>query len=322
MNARIRRRFRRALVLAGLLVALVLLLFYRPDLSLEELLPKYADASSQFLEHGGRKLHFRDQGQGPPLVLLHGTAASLHTWDPWVEVLRDRYRLVRLDLPGFGLTGPSPDGDHTTAGRLQAIRALVDHLGIETFSLAGSSLGGYLAWNYALAYPEQVSALVLIDAAGFFPADPEERSSSILELGRVPVLRDILTRFTPRFLVSRGLRQVYGDPSQITEEQIDRYHDLLLRAGNRQALVESLDRRGARRDIATLASYEGPVLIQWGEDDQWIPVADAYRFQELLPQAELRIYPGIGHVLMEEIPERSAEDVATFLASSLPPSDS
>lgn len=312
-TSRLRRR-----IFFTVAVSFILLLgtFYRPDIPLSELLDTYTDSSSQFLDFGGRPLHFRDQGKGPPLVLLHGTAASLHTWDPWVEILQDRHRIIRLDLPGFGLTGPGPEHDHTTEGCLKAIRALTSHLGIERFALAGSSLGGFLAWRYALEHPEQVENLVLIDAAGLAPVDPEISRSSIFDLGRIPVLKDLLSRFTPRFLVSRGLRQVYGDPSSITEEQIDRYYDLLLRAGNRQALVESLNRPRRSRSATDLTTFSNPTLILWGEVDPWIPVADAFRFQALLPTAKVIVYPGIGHVLMEEIPQRSAEDVAKFLAHS------
>lgn len=295
-------------ILLGIL-SIPLALFYRAEIPLEELLPRYADDASQFPELAGQNLHVKDEGDGPCLLLIHGTAASLHTWDGWVEELRSEFRLLRLDLPGFGLSGPHPSGDHGADTRLAAIEAVLDHAGVDSCSLAGNSLGGFLAWRFVLRWPERVERLVLIDAAGY--PRQGDGGGNVLSLARIPVLNTLLTRITPRHLVEKGLRQVYGDPSKFTPELADRYYDLLLREGNRQALVGGGSR--GESQIHRLGEIHHPTLILWGALDSWIPVEDAHRFHDDLPNAQLRVYEGVGHVPMEEIPIQTARDAREFL---------
>lgn len=292
--------------------------FYRPDVAPAELEARYADGASRFMELEGLRVHYKDEGAGPPVLLLHGTASSLHTWDGWVRELRDRFRLLRLDLPGFGLTGPEPEGDYSNARRVHVLAAFLDRLGVDRCAVAGNSLGGYIAWQLALHRPERVGRLVLIDAAGYPKQRPE--GATVLDLATVPVLRDVLTRLTPRFVIAAAVREAYGDPDQPTPELIDRYYRLLLREGNRQALVDALasEREPDSDAIRTLTQ---PTLVMWGTEDRLIPVELAERFHRDLPRSELVIYEGIGHVPMEEIPERSARDVAAFLRDYPPESD-
>ena len=206
------RRLAWGLAVLALLVGLTLTFLWRSDVPRSELEARYAPPPSQFVELEGQRLHYRDEGEGPPLLLIHGTAASLHTWDGWVEALRTEYRLIRLDLPGFGLSGPNDRGNYSTEFRLQVIETWLDHLGIERCHVAGNSLGGFLAWRLALRAPQRVDRLILIDAAGY-PVEGDG-GGKVLDLARTPVLKDVLVRLTPRFLVRRGLRQVYGGPQQ------------------------------------------------------------------------------------------------------------
>jgi pimeloyl-ACP methyl ester carboxylesterase len=180
-------------------------LFYRSDLPVEELRERYTDDASRFFEHEGLSLHYKDEGSGPALLLLHGTASSLHTWDGWVEILRDEFRVVRLDLPNFGLTGPPPGGAATLEDQFTTLDALLDHLGLERAAVAGNSLGGLIAWRYAAHAPDRVTHLLLIDSAGAPPAAAVEPRSSIFDLARKPVIGPLLAHITPRFLVRDGL---------------------------------------------------------------------------------------------------------------------
>lgn len=302
------------LILLVLAIAACGVVLYRPDLDPAELEELYAGGASRFLEWDGLRIHYRDEGAGPPLLLIHGTAASLHTWDAWVAELGERYRLVRLDLPGFGLTGPEPDHDYSIERRVDVLVALLDHLGIERATVAGNSLGGYVAWQLAWRRPERVDALVLVDASGY-PKGPSS-GGNIFDLGRVPVLGPLLSKLTPRALVAAGVRQAYGDPSVPSPELIDRYYRLLRRAGNRQALLVALNRE-RRDDTARIPGITQPTLVMWGEEDQLVPVADAERFHEDLPKSQLVVYPEIGHLPMEETPERSARDATAFLEGLL-----
>lgn len=298
--------------LALVALALPLALAYRGELEPAPLEALYAGPESRFVEVGGVRLHYRDQGDGPPVLLLHGTAASLHTWDGWVSELRGDLRLVRLDLPGFGLTGPDPEGDYSTPRRVEVLTAFLDRLAIERCAVAGSSLGGYLALELAIRHPRRVERLVLVDPAGY----PQRRGggATVLDLGRLPYLRHLFSRLTPRLVVAAGVRQAYGDPARAGSELVDRYYRLLRRRGNRQALLEALSGERAL-EPAALRSLKQPVLLLWGSEDRLIDVRQAELFQRDLPRSRLVVYDGVGHVPMEEIPRRSARDARAFLSA-------
>ncbi|MDX1481589.1 MAG: alpha/beta hydrolase [Woeseiaceae bacterium] len=261
------------------------------------------------------RAHYRIDGDDssgkPALVLLHGTGSSLHTWDGWVPWLSHDLRVIRVDLPAFGLTGASASGEYRIADYLRFIDAFTRRLGLERFHLAGNSLGGRIAWNYALAAPERVERLVLIAASGY--PDTSGPSSSLgFRLAQMPVLRSVLPYLTPRALVARDLRDAYGDPQRLSEATIDRYYQLLLRAGNRDALVERL--KDATRDVdGDPGDITQPTLILWGAEDRWIPLADARGFTADIPDARLIVYPGVGHLPMEELPGPTARAALVFL---------
>ncbi len=323
------RRLLRALAytlaaVVGLLV-LVGALFYTPDQPSAALLERYANADSRFARIAGMDVHYRLTGRAgaPTLLCLHGFASSLHTWDGWAAALGDSLRVLRLDLPGYGLTGPPPQGGYSTALHLAVLDTLLGQLGLDSVYVAGNSMGGALAAAYAAHRPERVRRLVLIDAAGAPGGSrgsavlKEARrggSSGVLGLLRVPVLGDLLPTFTPRFLVGWGLREVYHHDSLVTPELVDRYYDLLTRAGNRQGILQRV-KQAPRMDRAgaDLSAIRARVLIVWGAEDRWIPVVNAERYQAALLQARTVVYPDLGHVPMEEDPSRTARDTRSFL---------
>lgn len=281
------------------------------DLEPEALKKEYADDFSHFADIQGVQLHYRDEGNAdaPVLVLLHGIMASLHTWDGWVSELKNDFRIIRVDIPGFGLTGPYPDGIYNIDKSVEMVDLLMKQLDIDTFFLAGNSMGGYISWNYALAHPEKVERLILLDSAGH-AFDPP----MILALLDTPVLQDSMAYVTPRFVVSQTVREVYGDADKVTDPVIDRYHRLMLREGNREAVVDvfaSLQ----EADPSGIKDVEVPVLIMWGELDRWIPPEHALRFRDQIDDAELIMYPGAGHIPMEEIPQKTASDARDFFMS-------
>ena len=291
------------------------------DLAPEVVNSRYSNEESKFIKldglQQGIELHYRDEGRDegrdennqekPVLILLHGIMASLHTWDGWVESLQDDFRIIRMDIPGFGLTGPYADGIYNVERSVDMLDQLSDKLGIESFFLAGNSMGGYISWNFALAHPEKVDRLVLLDAAGY-PFKPP----MMLELLRTPVLKDGITFITPRFIVTQTLNEVYGDTSKVSDETIDRYHQLMLREGNRAAVV-SVFASLAHDSSDKIKQLEVPTLIQWGEADKWIPLANAQKFSDDIKGSKTIIYPGVGHIPMEEIAEQSAADAKNFL---------
>jgi pimeloyl-ACP methyl ester carboxylesterase len=290
------------------------------DLDLDTAKARYANEESQFIQldglQQGIQLHYRDEGlsrdenpDAPVLFLLHGIMASLHTWDGWVDTLKNDFRIIRVDIPGFGLTGPYADGLYNIERSVDMVDQLTNKLGIESFFLAGNSMGGYISWNFAVAHPEKVKRLILVDAAGY-PFKPP----MMLELLRTPILKDGMALITPRFIVTQTLSEVYGDASKVTDEIIDRYHDLMLRTGNRKAVVDVFASM-AHLDNDKIKQLKVPTLIQWGEADVWIPLVNAGKFAADIEDAKTIIYPGVGHIPMEEIPLQSANDAKEFLFS-------
>lgn len=291
------------------------------DLSPAELSDRYANSSSKFIKLDGLQqgitLHYRDEGisveedpDAPVLFLLHGIMASLHTWDGWVEELQNDFRIIRVDIPGFGLTGPYPDDVYNIERSTDMVNQLSDKLGIKSFSIAGNSMGGYISWNVALRYPEKVERLVLLDAAGYSFKKP-----LLLGLIQMPVIKDSLSFITPKFIVTQTLNEVYGDASKVSDELIERYHQLMLREGNRTAVVSVLASMG-NIDNSAIKTLKVPTLIQWGEADLWIPLAHANNFKTEIEGSKLIVYPGVGHVPMEEIPQKTAQDARRFLLSA------
>ena len=291
------------------------------DLDLATVKANYANNESKFITldglQQGIELHYRDEGRDeeldttrqekPVLILLHGIMASLHTWDGWVENLKDDFRIIRVDIPGFGLTGPYADGIYTIERSVDMVNQLSDKLGIESFFLAGNSMGGYISWNFAVQYPEKVKRLILLDSAGY----PFELPM-MLQLLRTPVLKDGMAFITPKFIVTQTLNEVYGDHSKVNEETVERYHQLMLREGNRKAVVSVLE---SISDVENdkIKQLKIPTLIQWGEADRWIPLANAAKFAEEIEGSKVIVYPGVGHIPMEEIPQQSAQDAKDFL---------
>lgn len=287
---------------------------WAPDQSVEQLSVRWAQAPSRFVAVNGMQVHVRDEGprnDPMPIVLLHGTSASLHTWDGWTHSLTGQRRVIRFDLPGFGLTGPDPQNDYSMAAYVRFVGAVMDTLGVKTFVLAGNSLGGQIAWETAAAMPQRVSKLVLIDAAGY---SFKPKSVPIgFWVARTPGLRQVMGQVLPRGMVRSSLRNVYGDPSRVTPELVDRYYDMALRAGNRQALGKRFE-QVLSSDEATIKTLKVPTLILWGAKDRLIPPENAQRFEADIAGSRLVVFADLGHVPHEEDAQRTVDAFKVFLA--------
>ncbi|MEX2489495.1 MAG: alpha/beta hydrolase [Pseudomonadales bacterium] len=317
----------RILTIFGVVIAAVLVLgaafLYRADLPAELVDLKYSNEASRFLTtQDGARIHYRDQGDGEPIVLIHGSNASLHTWEPWVRILEDEYRVVTLDLPGHGLTGQVPGGNYSTIAYIESVKAITDHLALDAFVLGGNSMGGGVTWRYALEYPDDITAMILVDASGprswredLQAADDAREAPLAFQLLAQPWFRKVARYLDPRMLIEQGLRSAYNDSPVVTEELIDRYYELTLREGTRQATMARFASFATPTDDEPdLAELEHPTLILWGAQDTLIPAATASRFEETLPNARAIVYADLGHVPMEEAPSRTGQDVLDFLA--------
>ena len=296
-------------VMAGILAT------WAPDRSVQQLSARWAPAPSQFLPVLGMQVHLRDEGpRGDPLpiVLLHGTSASLHTWDAWTQALTDQRRVIRFDLPAFGLTGPHPDNDYSIAAYVRFVVAVLDQMGVQQFVLAGNSLGGQIAWGTAVAHPQRVKKLVLIDSAGY----PLQSTSVPLgfTIARTPGLRVVMEYVLPRGVVQSSVRNVYGDPAKVTADLVDRYYELTLRAGNRQALAYRMDQLHSG-DEAALKGLKVPTLVMWGAKDRLIPPDTAQRFLADIAGAQMVIFDDLGHVPHEEDGPKTVEAFKLFMSA-------
>lgn len=303
-----------ALSFLGLSLATLLIFSFVPDKSLEQLKPKYVNAESKFWKHDGMSVHYRDQGNRQdslPLVLIHGTSSSLHTWEAMVQEMKGKHRLVSLDLPGFGLTGPKANAYYSYAYYAEFLQAFMQHLGLKKVVLVGNSLGGSIAWHMALAKPELVARMVLMDAGGY----PMEGKPSSLGfwLASTPVISQLMLYATPKFLIRKSLEGIYADPAQITEERVQWLQDMAVRAGNRAALLHMFQHPRISQHEA-IKRIQTPTLIVWGEEDQLIDVKNAYRFKVDLKNSQLVVLKNIGHVPSDECPKELAKLLENYLA--------
>jgi pimeloyl-ACP methyl ester carboxylesterase len=294
----------------------------RPDLAHHELRQRYAPEPSRFMEVSGMQVHYRDQGQGMPVVLLHGMASSLHTWEAWADTLQQQYRIISVDLPGWGLTGPDPQKRYTLDAQVAFLAAFLDSLGIEKCVIGGNSMGGWFSWNFAIAHPERVLGLILVDAAGV-PASPQQgqqgKRPSYFKLTEQKWLQAYVRVATPRVIYRKMLEQVYVNDSLVTTALVNRYYYLMRHEGNRQAFLDRAEQRSAGSSrFDELTALKAPVLVLWGEKDPWIPAGHALRFQEQMPQATVVYFPELGHVPMEEAPMQTVAPLWLFLAGLQP----
>ncbi len=287
------------------------------DIPAAEIESHYANGASRFLNIDGVRIHYRDEGEGDPIVLIHANWGSLVDWDEWVEVLEPTRRVVRFDMTSHGLTGTDPTGDYTLERTGWLLEAFVDELGLESFDLAGTSLGATVALRFAADNPDRVERLMLVSLGGMNP-----RSRGRTEPLELPAGTGILTRITPRGVSAAILRSAYGEPDRLTDEVIDRWHSMLLRDGNRAAQYARLSQYISGDFDAIIRSVAVPVLIMWGARNQQVPVENATELASLLesaPSVHSIIYPDAGHAPVLEIGTQSALDALAYLDGEMPP---
>ncbi|MDM4765561.1 alpha/beta fold hydrolase [Pelomonas sp. SE-A7] len=308
----------RALGLLLLALSILAAAFYAPERSLQSLIANWAPPPSDFIElqlpSGAQLIHLRDQGPRDdplPLILLHGTSASLHTWQGWVSGLATTRRVISYDLPGSGLTGPTPDGDYRDERHRQALLALMDRLAVKRAVLVGNSLGGQIAWQLAALRPERVAGLVLVDPGGL--AFAGESIPMAFRLAALPGFRQLSSKLLPRRLVEDSVRDVYGEPSRVTPALVDRYFELTLREGNREAVALRMAQRESGRYADLLEHIKQPTLILWGGRDRLSPPVLAREFERRIAGSRLVMFDALGHVPHEEDPVATLKPVRDFL---------
>lgn len=301
--------------LLGLIAFIALLLLvgaavYR-DVPASEVEAKWARPPSKFVVIDGVRLHYRDEGRGPAVVLLHANYSSLFMWEPWVAKLRDDYRVIRVDLPAHGLTGPEPNGNYTLERIQTLFERFVDERGLGRFTVVGTSIGGTVAMRYTAAHPERIERLVLIS-----PGSLEARVRGRTTPANVPRVADLLGYVTPKSFTRFLLTNDYGDPARLSDAVTDEWYDMWMREGNRLAMINLLRQYVSGGVEDKIRAVKAPVLLIWGEKNKRVPLALAYETQKLLensPEVKLEILPGIGHMLVQEAPQQSAQLIRRYL---------
>ncbi|NND81826.1 MAG: alpha/beta hydrolase [Gammaproteobacteria bacterium] len=292
-------------------------LLYTPDTDPDAMHQKYGGELARYVDDGdGGKIHYRDQGprNAPTLLLIHGTNASLHTWEGIVPQLAKQYRVISYDQHAHGLTGPHPRDDYSPQARIKAAFQVLDAAGVEQAVLIGNSMGGWLTWRATLANPERVSAMVLLDASGPIIDVPRKLYLGA-RLANSSFGQWLMPYVTPRPLITASAQGNYADHSKITDALVTRYWELLRYPGNRRGLAMA-----ARTDRQPdywhrVGEIKQPTLLLWGAQDAVTPPAYGRAFDKALPNSQLILYDNAGHLPMEEIPEQVASDLLAWLAT-------
>jgi pimeloyl-ACP methyl ester carboxylesterase len=314
MKSRLLRLFGLLLMLTALAVPLA----RAPDRPVQTLVARWAPPPSDFIDVKGQIVHLRDEGprgDASPIVLLHGTGASLHTWEGWVRTLKKTRRIITFDLPGFGLTGPFTGqyaaDDYRGDAYAHFVLDVLDALKVGSAVIGGNSLGGEVAWRAATLAPTRFTRLLLVDASGY--AFTPGSIPLGFRIARIPMLNRIGEQLLPRALVAASVANVYADRSRISDALVDRYYELTLREGNRHALGLRMQQLEPGASIERLKTITVPTLVLWGGADQLIPVENAQRFASDIQGARVVVLDNLGHVPHEEDPARSLAPVLEFL---------
>ncbi len=293
------------------------------DIPRDKLEAKYASGASEFLDlKNGSRIHYRDEGDlyKPAIILLHGFNGSLFNFERMVPLLSKEFRLISIDLPGFGLTGAVPSMDYSTQNSILVINELTSYLGMEKFSIAGNSMGGGIAWRYALENPEKTQSLVLLASSGIY--SPEERlqieesereSPLVWKLMRSNFVSYFLSLYTPKFFATQGLKTSVYDPNLATEEIANQFHELTLMQGSREAILSRFSKQNYNNEKPDiLKKIQAPTLIIHGREDNIISFKSSINLDQYIQNSQLVIYPKIGHLPMYETPARVADDIKKF----------
>jgi len=279
-------------------------------MELKELIEKYTLQDSKFMDLYGIKIHYTDRGNGDVILLLHGVLSSLHTFNNWANKLSESHRVIRVDLPGFGLTGPWTDNEYSINRYTEFVKEFMDKLGINKFHIAGSSLGGWIAWEFAVAMEHRIDKMILINSAGYLN---QGKYPWPFIIAKTPVLNQIFNfQLVPKFVARKILKEVIYDSRIISDELVNRYYDLSQRKGNMRAF-KTIANLPFKQNTDALKKISTPTLLLWGDNDAWISSKDVDSFKNDLQNAKAIIYKEVGHIPMEEIPEKSCKDALDFL---------
>lgn len=295
-------------------VALTLFWFARPaDVSFDEVRARVPNSDySHFTDIDGVRIHYQEKGTGTPLVLLHGYTSSTYSWKEVFEPLSKSFHVIAVDLKGFGFSG-KPDGDYTRRAQAALVAHLLEHLKIDKAWLCGSSMGGEVALNVAVANPQHVAGLILIDSAGVEVPGKESLAPGYLMF---PVVGRILIALslTSDRLVRQGLEKSFFDQAKVTDDRVAYYYRPLKTRGGQLAAMRARTQWSMFPIEPDLDKVNVPTLILWGANDQLIPLAAGKKMNSLIKVSKLVIFENCGHLPQEEMPARTIDEMTRFIA--------
>ncbi len=300
------------------LIAIVALLFIylafgRKDLTLpkEYIKENYSLPNSHFMKWKGGIIHYTESGAGFPILMIHGFGGSNYDFKILDSLLNDKYKIIRVDLPGFGMSDfPKTDDDNFIKIYDEYFSFLIDTLHLDSMYVMGNSLGGMMAWNLTLKHPNNVKKLVLFNSAGYDMQESLKTANA--KVFKYDIVKLMLKRGLPLFLTERGISRVFYDRSQLTDEKIKRVNELWNREGNLKHII-AMANSDKYLDSKAIKNITCPTLILWGKYDNVVLPKNAERFHHDIKNSELIIYDSCGHVPMMEKPLEVQRDVLKFL---------
>jgi pimeloyl-ACP methyl ester carboxylesterase len=299
-----------AIVLTATLFFAALYL-WTPDKSKSELEKIYSSPKNAYVNALGVNIHYQDTGSSKnpiPILFLHGFGASLQTWDTWSQSLSNEYRVISVDLPGFGLTGEDPSGIYTDERSVEVLEAFLKALQISKVVLVGNSMGGKFAWQFTARYPNQVAKLVLISPDGY--------ASPGIEYGKkteIPAIAQLYRYFFSKTFLAMNLEPAYANPKTLNDDLVNRYYDLMLAPGVRGAILARMQQTVLKDPVPFLANIQVPTLLIWGEKDAFIPISNSNDYLKVMPNVKRVSLPNIGHLPQEEQPTIGLAALKEFL---------
>lgn len=305
-------KFRTLIVLVMGVMAALYALGFRSDIDAQSVTAQYTTTQSHMLMLNGANVHYFDIGEGPVVLMVHGSGTEIGAWlAPANALAKKGYRVLAYDMPGSGLSDPEPSGEYTIPATVQTLHNFMAALHLEAVTVVGHSTGGQTAWTASLEMPRQIARLVLVAPTGHPHPSP-----LTWQLAKIPVVGEVMRFITPKFVIRDNLRQTFYDKNKISEQLVDRYSTMIRKEGTRTALLEKMRSVSfAGHENVRCIAY--PTLIVWGQQDTWLPVELGRWFADQIKQAELLVLPNIGHDVPEEIaPETFASHLDAWLSKT------
>lgn len=269
---------------------------------------------SRFVEIDGVRVHYQEAGDvtAPPVLLIHGFASSTLVWSKVFLILADAgFRVIALDMLGYGYSGKPRNGQYTIAGQAELIISLLDRLRIKRATIVGSSYGGAVAASCALDYPTRVKKLVLVGAV----SNNRPLAYKLMRVFGAPLVGDVVSPLLigSRRLLRMRMKKVYDRHSWVLDERrVDARHQPLRASATQRAIVRTVRGWNAERISRDAHLIKQPTLLLWGENDIEIPMEDGERLHNRIAGSRLIVFLNCGHLPHEEYPEAFTEIVRDF----------